>query len=64
MEIKQKRTYTVEEIQNILGICKTSAYELVKAHKFSCVKIGNTYRISKISFDEWLDKYYGGENNG
>ena len=50
-----KRTYTVDEIQDILGISRTSAYNLVKKNYFRCVRIGGTIRISKKSFDEWLD---------
>ena len=51
----EKRTYTVDEIQDILGICRTSAYSLVKQNLFHCVRIGGRIRISKKSFDEWLD---------
>lgn len=53
----EKRTLTVEEISRILNIGKTSAYELVKKGYFHSVKIGTSIRISKKSFDEWLDKY-------
>lgn len=51
-----KRTYTVDEIQDILGISRTSAYNLVKKDLFRCVRIGGTIRISKKSFDGWLDQ--------
>lgn len=50
-----KRTYTVEEIQNILGIGRNSAYGLVKSKVFHSVRIGGNIRISKKSFNEWLD---------
>lgn len=50
-----KRTYTVEEVAHILGIGRTSAYILVKEGHFKIVRIGNAIRISKRSFDEWLD---------
>ena len=50
-----KRTYTVDEIQDILGISRTSAYNLVKKKVFHSVRIGGSIRISKKSFDEWLD---------
>ncbi len=50
-----KRTYTVEDIQNILEIGRSSAYNLVKTGKFHCVNIGGHIRISKKSFDNWLD---------
>ena len=51
-----KRVYTVEEIQNILCISRTTAYGLVKKNLFHFVRIGGNIRISKKSFDEWLDK--------
>ena len=51
-----KRTYTVDEIQDILGISRTSAYNLVKKKAFHSVRIGGRIRISKKSFDEWLDQ--------
>lgn len=50
-----KRTYTVDEIQDILSISKPSAYNLVKQGLFRSVRIGSSIRISKKSFDEWLD---------
>lgn len=51
----EKRTYTVEEIAAILGIGRSSAYRLVKDGLFQIVRIGNAIRISKKSFDNWLD---------
>lgn len=50
-----KRTYTVDEIQDILRIGRTSAYKLVKQNLFRSVRIGGSIRISKKSFDAWLD---------
>ena len=50
-----KRTYTVDEIQDILGISRPTAYGLVKKDLFHCVRIGGHIRISKRSFDAWLD---------
>ena len=51
-----KKTYTVAEIANMLNIGRTSAYNLVKENHFKVVKIGASIRISKKSFDDWLDK--------
>ena len=51
----EKRIYTVDEIQDILGISKTTAYNLVKSNVFHSVKVGGHYRVSKKSFDAWLD---------
>ena len=49
------RTYTVSEIARILGVSRTQAYRLVQEDLFKSVRIGNAIRISKRSFDEWLD---------
>lgn len=51
-----KRTYTVDEIQDILGISRPTAYNLVKKNEFHSVRVGGHIRISKKSFDEWLDR--------
>jgi excisionase family DNA binding protein len=51
----EKRCYSVGEIQHILGICKTTAYNLIKENQFRSMLIGGKYVISKKSFDEWLD---------
>ena len=50
-----KRTYTVDEIQDILGIGRTSAYRLIARKVFHSVRVGNNIRVSRKSFDEWLD---------
>ena len=49
------RTYKVEDIAAMLNISRTSAYNLVKEGHFKTVRVGNAIRISKKSFDEWLD---------
>lgn len=54
-EPPERRTYTVEDIAHILGIGRTSAHLLVKEGHFKIVRIGNAIRISKRSFDEWLE---------
>lgn len=54
-----KRTYSVYEIQDILGISLPTAYVLVKKGEFKSVRIGRTIRISKKSFDDWLDQHLG-----
>lgn len=52
----EKRCYTVKEIQEILGIRRPTVYELLKKNEFRWIQIGTKYRISKKSFDGWLDK--------
>lgn len=52
---QENRTYKVEDIAKMLNISRTSAYSLVNEGHFHSVRIGNSIRISKKSFDEWLD---------
>ena len=54
--IAEKRCYTVKEVQEMLGISRPTVYELLKKNEFRWIQIGNKYRISKNSFDEWLDQ--------
>lgn len=51
----KKRTYRVDEIQDILGIGRDAAYKLCRSGLFRVVKVGKTVRISKKSFDAWLE---------
>ena len=56
---QEKRCYTVEELQTILGISRGSVYELIKRKEFKWIQIGGgRYRISKKSFDSWLDEQF------
>ena len=55
-EIPETRCYTVPDLQVILHISRGSVYELLRRKEFKWFQIGNgRYRISKKSFDEWLD---------
>ncbi len=57
--VSEKRSYSVAEIAEILGVSKRSVYNLCSSGVIKSVRIGTKLRISKKSFDEWLD----GENN-
>uniref|UniRef100_UPI00403F09FF helix-turn-helix domain-containing protein n=1 Tax=Candidatus Enterococcus willemsii TaxID=1857215 RepID=UPI00403F09FF len=50
-----KKTYTVDEIAMILKISNKAAYSLIKKKKFHSIRVGRLIRISKSSFDEWLN---------
>ena len=54
--LPEARSYTVEDVAAILNIGRTSAYTLVKEGHFKTVRNGTAMRISKKSFDEWLEK--------
>ena len=51
----QNRTYTVDDIAAILGIGRSSAYKLAKSGTFKIIRIGNMIRISRQSFEDWLE---------
>ena len=56
-ELPEKRCYTVDDLMLILECSRHTVYELLKKNEFRCVKLGGRgYRISRKSFDEWLDK--------
>ena len=49
------RTYTVNDIKNMLNISRTSAYQLVNDPPFLVIKIGKNIRIPKEAFERWLN---------
>lgn len=55
-----KKVYSVQDIQDILGIGRTTAYEFIRntyenRKPFKVIKIGDTYKIPKDSFDKWIE---------
>lgn len=52
------RCYTVQDIQEILGIGRSNVYKLLKRNEFRWVRIGTGYRIARKSFDEWLESQH------
>jgi len=51
---QSSEVYTVKDIQELLKISKNAAYNLVKSQVFPVVKLGDTYRVSKVVFNNWL----------
>ncbi len=54
-EPKFKRSYSVPEIQKMLKVERHTIYKLIKNGSFDAAFIGGKWRISKSSFDKWLD---------
>lgn len=50
-----KKSYSVKEVQQILGVCRQTVYKLMKQKKFQSVHTNSGTRIIKSSFDAWLD---------
>jgi len=47
---------TPRMIAEHLGICYSNALTLVRSGQFSCIRIGNSYKIPRHSFEEWLNQ--------
>ena len=50
-----KKSYTVAEIRQILGISRHTAYKLINQNVFQSVRLNRGIRIVKSSFDAWLE---------
>ena len=53
--IQECRTYTVSDVARILGVSTKAVYRLIPENLFRSVRIGSAIRISKRSFDHWLE---------
>ena len=51
---------SVQEIAKVLGISKTSAYDLVKSKGFPVLKIGSRLIVPKDKFRKWVEQNIGG----
>ena len=50
-----KKSYTVAEVQQILGVGRQAVYKLIKKGCFKAVLVDNKFRIIKASFDAGLE---------
>ena len=50
----QRLTFTVSESAEILGISRTTAYELVRSGTLSCVRLGRRIVITRRTLEELL----------
>ena len=47
---------TVKHMQEILGIGKHSAYDLMKREDFPSFKVGKQLRVERDKFFEWMEQ--------
>ena len=47
---------SVAQIQEILGISRTKAYELIATGEVPAVKIGRALRVNRRQLDAWLEQ--------
>lgn len=55
----EEEFYTVEDIQRILKIGRTKAYQLCNTKGFPSIRMGSVLRVSKEKFEKWVDNYSG-----
>lgn len=53
--IENQQLYSVAEIQQILGISRPTAYNLIKRNGFQSIRTDKGIRVIKTSFDAWLN---------
>lgn len=46
---------SMEEFQDILGIGKNTAYNLLKSGEIACFKIGKTWKIPRQSINDYIN---------
>jgi excisionase family DNA binding protein len=51
--------YTVEDIQKIFGIGRTTAYQMVSAEGFPTIRINRKIYIPKNRLEKWLEQNCG-----
>lgn len=59
-----KKVMTAKDIQEILGICEKTSYDLIRqalvtGSMFKVIKVGRLYKIPSQPFFDWLDSWEG-----
>jgi excisionase family DNA binding protein len=55
-EHRMREWITLRELQDLLGIGSTKAYELVSSGEVPSVRIGRAIRINRQHLADWLDR--------
>ena len=50
------KLYKIKEIQEILGVCKNTAYALCASGALKSVRVGNSIRVTQSALDEYLNQ--------
>lgn len=59
MKDYNKKTITVKEFAELMGIGYIKAYELAKSKDFPCIKVGKKILIITSKIDDWIEKSIG-----
>ena len=52
---KNPKFYTIEEITYFFGIHRSSIYKWIKEGTIPARKFGNSWRIPREEFEDWMD---------
>ena len=56
-KIRKEKHLSQEALAEMLDVSRSTVYKLLRQNEFRWIQLeGGGYRISKKSFDEWLDK--------
>ena len=55
-DMKKSEWLSLKNVQQLLGIGRTKAYELVVTGELPAVKIGRCIRINRRELDAWLHR--------
>ena len=58
---EQLKTYTLQEVADILGYNRQTLYNHIRRGKFKAVKYGKEYRISEEQLQDLLKNGYTGQ---
>lgn len=61
MNIEKKRTMTVKEFANYIGVGYIKAYEITKSKDFPSFRVGKKILVISSKVDEWLENSTGKE---
>lgn len=53
--VQDIRCYTIEDLMAMLILSRPTVYRLLKQNEFRWFKVSGAYRISKASFEAWLN---------
>lgn len=54
--MEKNKCYTVQDLQDILRVSRVAITKILMKKEFRWIRLdGGQYRISRKSFDEWLD---------
>lgn len=61
--LTEKLTLSVEEMGELLGVSRQTAYNLIHRADFPTLRIGKRVLIPKKQLEAWMDRQLGGDSD-